>query len=45
VNGEEVKDLRGYTGILKKYRPGDKAQFTILRNGKEIKVNLVFDER
>jgi membrane-associated protease RseP (regulator of RpoE activity) len=45
VNGEEVKDLRGYTGILKKYRPGDKAQFTILRNGKEIKANLVFDER
>ena len=45
VDNEDVKDLNSYTAILKKYKPGEKAVFTVKSNGKEKTVVIIFGER
>ena len=45
VNGEKITDLRNYTSVLRKYKPGEKAVFTILRKGEKKEITLVFGER
>jgi hypothetical protein len=45
VNDDNISDLKNYTSTLDKYKPGDTAEFTILRNGKTIEIKLTFGER
>ncbi len=45
VDNKKVTGLKGYTAILKTYKPGDKAVFTVLRNGQKKKFEIVFGER
>jgi len=43
--GEPVKDLRAYSGELKKYSPGDKVELVIDRAGETMKLELVLGKR
>ncbi len=43
--GEEVKDLRGYAGLLRKHAPGDEVCLTILRGEETLKVTVTLGTR
>ncbi len=43
--GAPVKDLRAYSSELKKYRPGDKVELTVLRAAQTITLELVLAQR
>ncbi len=43
--GQPVKDLRAYSGELKKYSPGDKVEIVVERAGESIKLELVLGAR
>ncbi|MDX1699788.1 MAG: M20/M25/M40 family metallo-hydrolase, partial [Melioribacteraceae bacterium] len=45
VNGKIVKSLRDYSNILKEYSPGDKILMVIDRNGEEMEMELILEER
>jgi len=45
LNGEEITDLRSYSGLLKAHGPGDKVTVTILRDGAKHEVEAVLGER
>ena len=45
VNGIKVKSIIDYNEEMKKYLPGDKAVYKLLRDGKEHSVIIVFGEK
>ena len=45
VGGSGVKGLRDYSGVLKRYQPGDAVEFVILRGTEKISVKIVLGER
>lgn len=45
INGIEINSVIDYNEEMKKYLPGDKVEFTMLRDGKEFKLNVVFGEK
>lgn len=44
VNGVKVNSVIDYNEEMKKYLPGDKAAFKLLRDNKQLTVNVVFGE-
>ncbi|MCF6341280.1 MAG: PDZ domain-containing protein, partial [Bacteroidales bacterium] len=44
-DGTQVANLREYSEVLKKYRPGDVVKLGILRDGREKTVSLTLGER
>lgn len=44
VDGTEVNSVVDYNEVMKKYLPGDKATFKLLRDKKQFKINVVFGE-
>jgi serine protease Do len=44
INGKEINSVVDYNEEMKKYLPGDKAVFVLLRDKKSFKVNVVFGE-
>ncbi len=45
IDGNKISNLREYSNKLKEYRPGQKVEFTILRDGKELKKKLILEEK
>lgn len=45
VNGVKVNSIVDYNEEMKKYLPGDRAAFKIVRDNKELTVNVVFGEK
>ncbi len=45
LNDTEIDSLKKYSDELKKYKPGDKVKFKILRDGKEIFIDIVLGSR
>jgi hypothetical protein len=45
VNGVKTPDLKTYSDLLKKYNPGDKVTMSIIRDDKELKIEIVLGER
>jgi len=45
VNGVKIHTLPDFSEEMKKYLPGDAIEFTILRNGQELKVNITSSEK
>ncbi|MBN2185587.1 MAG: M20/M25/M40 family metallo-hydrolase [Candidatus Krumholzibacteriota bacterium] len=45
AGGSEVKGLREYSEILKRYQPGDEVEFVILRGQERISVTVILGER
>ncbi len=45
VNDKKITNLRDYSNALKTFSPGDKATFTILRNGKERHLEIILEEK
>ncbi len=45
VNDTAITDLRSYSNVLKKFSPGEKAVFNVLRNGKQIRLEVVFEAK
>lgn len=45
VNGAKVNSIIDYNEEMKKYLPGDKAAYKLLRDSKQITVNVVFGEK
>jgi aminopeptidase N len=45
INGEDVADLREYSGVLGQLAPGDEIELSIIREGQAQKVRLVLTER
>lgn len=45
VNDVKVNSIIDYNEEMKKYLPGDKAKFKLVRNGKQFVVNVVFGEK
>ncbi len=45
VNGKKIHGLREYSDMLKSFSPGEKAVFTILREGKELNVEIILEEK
>ena len=45
INGEDVADLREYSGVLGQLAPGDEIELSITREGQAQKVRLVLSER
>ncbi len=43
--GHAITDLRVYSNTLKTYRPGDKVEITVLRDGKPLTLHLVLAAR
>lgn len=45
VNGVKVNSIIDYNEEMKKYLPGDKAAYKLIRDNKQITVNVVFGEK
>jgi len=45
LDGKEVKDLMGYSGLLKTYQPGDVVGLKIMRDGQPMDVSITLGER
>lgn len=45
INGTKINSIIDYNEEMKKYLPGDKATFKILRDKKQFSVKVVFDEK
>ena len=45
VNGEKVNTIIDYNEEMKKYYPGDKATFLLVRDGKKFNINVEFGEK
>ncbi len=45
VNGVKVNSIIDYNEEMKKYLPGDKAAFKLIRDNKQLTVNVVFGEK
>ncbi len=45
VNDVKVNSIIDYNEEMKKYLPGDKAKFKLVRDGKQLNVNVVFGEK
>jgi len=45
VDGDEVVNLRGFSGVLKSYAPGDDVEVTILRGAEKLKIRAVLGAR
>lgn len=45
VNGVKVNSIIDYNEEMKKYLPGDKAAYILIRDNKQITVNVVFGEK
>ena len=45
INGEKITKENSMTKIISKYSPGDKVTLTILRDGKEISIEVILGER
>lgn len=41
----EIPDLQAMTNVLRTYRPGDKVRVVVLREGREVGVDLTFGQR
>jgi S1-C subfamily serine protease len=44
-DGEELTDLRTYSGLLKARAPGDHVEVTVLRDGEEVSLSAVLGSR
>jgi S1-C subfamily serine protease len=40
IGSHKIKDIHSYMDALRKYRPGDTVEVTVLRNGKKIKLKI-----
>lgn len=45
LDGQDIKTLREYSNLLKKYSPGDEVSLEVDREGEIVKVNLKLTER
>nr|WP_250160127.1 trypsin-like peptidase domain-containing protein [Caloranaerobacter azorensis] len=45
INGEEVLSMSHLRGLLYKYKPGDKINIEVMRNGKIVNLELTFEAR
>ncbi|WP_427340518.1 serine protease HtrA [Caloranaerobacter sp. DY30410] len=45
INGEEVLSMSHLRGLLYRYKPGDKANIEVMRNGKIVNLELTFEAR
>ena len=45
IDDTKVKDLKEYSDLLKNYQPNEAVKMTVLRDGKEMVISLVFSER
>ena len=45
IDANEIGDLQAMTDALSLYKPGDAAKVTVLRDGKEVVVDLTFAAR
>jgi len=45
LNDQPVRDLRGYSELLKKLKPGQKVLLKIVRAGKTIEIEVELGER
>lgn len=45
LNGEKLKDKKGFKGLLADMAPGDKVKLLIKRDGKELEIETKLDER
>lgn len=43
IDNDEISRMSNLTRSIYKYRPGDKATITVIRNNKEVKVDIVFE--
>ena len=45
VDGKKLADLRAFSELLKKLRPGQKVTATVLRSGKPLRIEVVLAPR
>ncbi len=45
LNGEKITTANSMSKIIARYKPGDGVTLKVLRNGKEIPVNVILDQR
>jgi putative serine protease PepD len=45
MDGQDIADLRSYSGALKAHAPGDTVQVTVLRDGEQVTVSALLTAR